>query len=45
MSSESPETGPSAASWAAVAIAWILVGIPLLWGVFMTVQKAAPLFR
>ena len=45
MSTEPQQTGPTAASWAAVAIAWILVGIPLLWGVFMTVRKAAPLFR
>lgn len=45
MSAEAPESTPSAASWVAVAIAWILVGIPLLWGVFMTVRKAAPLFR
>ena len=28
-----------------VAAAWIAVGIPMLWGVMMTVKKAAQLFR
>jgi thiosulfate reductase cytochrome b subunit len=28
-----------------VAIAWILVGLPLLWGVFNTIKKAMALFR
>ena len=36
---------PSDVSWVAVAIAWTLVGIPLLWGVWITLEKAAPLFR
>jgi hypothetical protein len=31
--------------WALVGAAWLLVGIPLLWGVWMTLQKAAALFR
>ena len=31
--------------WALVAAAWLMVGIPLLWGVWMTLQKAAALFR
>jgi hypothetical protein len=26
-----------------VAAAWLAVGIPLVWGVWMTLQKAAPL--
>jgi hypothetical protein len=30
---------------AAVALAWILVGLPLAWGVWMTVRKAMMLFR
>jgi hypothetical protein len=36
---------PSAASWAMVAIAWTLVGVPLLWGIFQTIEKARPLFQ
>jgi hypothetical protein len=36
---------PSARSWALVAVAWLAVGLPLAWGVFMTIQKSAPLFR
>jgi hypothetical protein len=32
-------------SWALVAVAWLLVGVPLLWGVWQTVRKAAQLFK
>jgi hypothetical protein len=39
------EPQPSSASWIQVAIAWTLVGVPLLWGIFTTFKKAAPLFR
>jgi hypothetical protein len=28
-----------------VAAAWVAVGIPMLWGVLMTVKKTAQLFR
>jgi len=28
-----------------VALAWILVGVPLLWGVWNTLVKAAALFK
>jgi hypothetical protein len=42
---EAEHAGPSAGSWLAVAAAWIAVGVPLLWGVYMTVKKAALLFR
>ena len=42
------ETGnhehPSPMSWLLVAIAWTLVGIPLLWGIFKTLEKAKLLF-
>jgi hypothetical protein len=31
--------------WAVVALAWILVGVPLLWGVWNTLVKAAALFK
>jgi len=32
-------------SWLAVALAWVAVGVPMLWGVWMTLKKAALLFR
>lgn len=32
-------------SWVAVVLAWIAVGVPMLWGVWMTLKKAAVLFR
>ena len=28
-----------------LALAWLAVGVPLLWGVVMTLQKALALFR
>jgi len=36
---------PSTASWVMVGIAWTLVGVPLLWGIFETIEKARPLFQ
>jgi len=39
--SEEPRHG----QWGLVVVAWLLVGVPLLWGVWMTLQKAAALFR
>jgi hypothetical protein len=36
---------PSPSSWAAVVIAWTLVGIPLAWGIYQTLQTAVKLFR
>jgi hypothetical protein len=35
---------PSPASWGAVIVAWVLVGVPLLWGIVITFRKAALLF-
>jgi hypothetical protein len=32
------------ASWLLVALAWILVGIPLAWGIYRTLQTAVKLF-
>jgi hypothetical protein len=36
---------PSFSSWALVAVAWTLVGIPLAWGIYRTLQTAVKLFR
>lgn len=30
---------------ALLVIAWLWVGIPLLWGVYQTLMKSLPLFR
>jgi hypothetical protein len=40
-----PDAPSSESSWVRVAVAWTLVGLPLLWGVFNTVKKAMALFR
>ena len=36
---------PSASGWAMVVLAWLPVTLPLLWGIWQTVKKAAVLFR
>jgi len=36
---------PSGRSWLLVGIAWLLVSVPLLWGIWTTLAKAAVLFR
>jgi hypothetical protein len=36
---------PRAGQWGLVVVAWLAVGLPLLWGVWTTLQKAAALFR
>jgi hypothetical protein len=36
---------PKPGQWLLVILAWILVGVPLLWGVFTTLRKAALLFK
>ena len=41
-----PADRPAPASGAVtLALAWLAVGLPLLWGVAQTVSKAAALFR
>jgi hypothetical protein len=37
--------GPQTGQWGLVVLAWVLVGVPLLWGVWNTLLKAAALFR
>jgi hypothetical protein len=34
----------SSRTWLALALAWLAVGLPLLWGVAQTIKKALPLF-
>lgn len=36
---------PAPGSWIAVALAWTAVGIPLAWGVWITLEKAWVLFH
>jgi hypothetical protein len=37
--------GPASSSWVIVVLAWLPVTLPLLWGIWQTVKKAAVLFR
>lgn len=39
------DAAPTTASWILVAVAWTLVGIPLLWGIYITFKKAVVLFQ
>lgn len=39
------ERATGSTSWLVVALAWVAVGVPMLWGVWMTLKKAALLFR
>lgn len=36
---------PSPLSWLLVALSWLLVSLPLAWGIWKTLEKAAVLFR
>ena len=36
---------PAEGSWVLVALAWLPVGVPLLWGIWTTLKKAVVLFR
>lgn len=45
MTGGEPSLKPSPSSWVLVVLAWSLVSIPLLWGIWQTVKKAAVLFR
>ena len=36
---------PSASGWAKVAVAWLLVALPLGWGIYQTLRTAVKLFR
>lgn len=45
MANDEVSSRPLAGSWMQVALAWLAVTIPLLWGIWQTVKKAAVLFR
>jgi MFS-type transporter involved in bile tolerance (Atg22 family) len=45
MTTDESSIEPSPSSWLLVALAWLLVSIPLFWGIWQTVKKAAVLFR
>jgi hypothetical protein len=45
VSSESGQPSPRGNNPAVVVLAWLLVSVPLLWGVWQTIKKAAVLFR
>jgi hypothetical protein len=45
MASDDGSAAPSTGSWLLVGIAWLLVSVPLFWGVWTTLVKAAVLFR
>jgi hypothetical protein len=36
---------PAPGGWGTVLLAWLPVTLPLLWGIWQTVKKAAVLFR
>ncbi len=44
MSTPVGPTKPAASSFVLVAVAWTLVGIPLAWGIYRTLQTAVKLF-
>jgi hypothetical protein len=41
---DAPED-PAGSNWAIVVLAWLPVTLPLLWGIWQAVKKAAVLFR
>jgi len=45
MTTDQGSIEPSSSSWFLVGIAWLAVSIPLFWGIWQTVKKAAVLFR
>lgn len=40
-----PESEARATNWGTVVLAWLPVTLPLLWGIWQTIKKAAVLFR
>jgi hypothetical protein len=44
MTTANAESGSRSTSGIQLALAWLAVGVPLLWGVVMTLKKALALF-
>lgn len=42
---KAPPEKTRSSEWIVVVLAWALVAIPLLWGVWSTMKKASLLFR
>lgn len=45
MTHDGGDSTPAPGSWVLVAVAWLLVSVPLLWGIWTTLKKAVVLFR
>ncbi len=45
MSAPDASTEPVPAGWPKVILAWVCVALPLAWGVWNTLKKAAQLFE
>ena len=45
MPGQLPENEAGPTNWTMVVLAWLPVTLPLLWGIWQTVKKAAVLFR
>jgi hypothetical protein len=45
MSESGQPDEPGQTRWGVVAVAWVVVGVPLLWGVWNTLLKASALFK
>jgi hypothetical protein len=45
VSEQARENEAAATNWVMVVLAWLPVTLPLLWGIWQTVKKAAVLFR
>jgi hypothetical protein len=43
--SNQSESGSGQQRLAVVVVAWFLVSVPLIWGVWQTIKKASALFR
>ena len=42
---QAAQTKAERSGWIVVATAWTLVGVPLAWGIYKTLEKALVLFR
>lgn len=40
-----PETSDAAPATPALIVSWLVVGLPLAWGIYQTVQKSLALFK